>query len=544
MAQDKEKERFVALAFCRADLLFELGDNFEVVFVAGATPVLFGENPGKIKGRNFIELIAPDDRLLAREMLGVAANKGRLDDVILKLKGPKGSAPKVALSGYQVPDFNNHFFLAIKTEPPRGILFHGGEPKRHQESGLLEADSFGDVAAERVKSYLRAGGEAQVTMVKVGKLQELIAKLNGDEKTKLLSAIGDILKGSSLGGDTASQVDQDSFSLAHAKGLDTDEINEQIEDTAQKIHEDGKLIRSIATTLELDGAGMSEEQVAKALIYTLMKFSGDNGVLKGQSLSDLLSVMMVKTDENVTFVKSAAQVSDFSLHFMPIFNLRDNHVHHFEGLMRFNGDKGKGSPYNLISLAEELGLISDFDMAVCKMAIEKIQSYKEGTDLPPIAVNVSSNSLCNDAYVAKLLETLKGTPDLAGKLMFEITESAKIQNLPQMNQILQSIRETGFQICLDDFGVGDASFDFLHTLDVDMVKFDGPVVKRACTTDKGGAFLKALADLCQEMEIKTVAEMVEDKGMANQVYYCGVDFGQGWHFGKPDPNPMKFAMQF
>ena len=110
--------------------------------------------------------------------------------------------------------------------------------------------------------------------------------------------------------------------------------------------------------------------------------------------------------------------------------------------------------------------------------------------------------------------------------------------------MIQEIRSRGFQFCLDDFGAGAASFDYLNALDIDVVKFDGPVVRRACASDKGRDMLSSMAKMCSGNGVHTVAEMVEDEEAANKLFYCGIDYGQGWHFGKPNTDPFAFAERF
>ena len=72
----------------------------------------------------------------------------------------------------------------------------------------------------------------------------------------------------------------------------------------------------------------------------------------------------------------------------------------------------------------------------------------------------------------------------------------------------------------------------------------GRVLSRAFATAKGNDLLTAMAKMCHDMNVHTVAEMVEDKKVANHAYYCGIDLGQGWHFGKPDADPFSFADKF
>jgi EAL domain-containing protein (putative c-di-GMP-specific phosphodiesterase class I) len=540
----REKERFVALSFCRADLLFELNDDRAIEFAAGATPVLLGKTAEELIGTPLKSFIHKEDAQLFDELLDSASNKGRLDDVALHLSGPKGVKIRISFSGYRVPDFNNHFFLAIKVDTQRATFGKIEPLKRETETNLLETESFSQIASERVSSFIRAGGDAQVSMVKVNHLDKLLNTVGATDKKKLLGEIGSILNENSIGGDTASRIDEDSFSFAHADGVNPLDINKKIEALAAQIHPDGDMVQAISSTLDVDGAGMSEDQVARALIHTMQKFCENKGSVRENALSDVLSGMMTNTVKNVSFIKEVSKNMDMDIFFMPINDLKRGYVHHFEGLVRFKGEHANESPYHMICLAEEVGIICDLDMAIVRKSIERVHHFRQKKFLPPVAINLSGASLGNDMFMKALHKLLKDAPEMSGHLLFEITESARIEDLPKVNKILQSIRKMGFEVCLDDFGAGAASFDYLNGLDVDVVKFDGPVVKRAYQTEKGSDLLRAMSNMCHDLNIHTVAEMVEDENMAKHMKECSIDFGQGWFFGKPDPDPLQYARSF
>jgi EAL domain-containing protein (putative c-di-GMP-specific phosphodiesterase class I) len=191
-------------------------------------------------------------------------------------------------------------------------------------------------------------------------------------------------------------------------------------------------------------------------------------------------------------------------------------------------------------MAEEVGIIPDFDYAVAKKAIQFIK--EQPRKIPSIAVNVSGNSIVDPDFIAKLHDLLDRVGDISDRLMFEITESAGIEDLEGTNITFQGLRTKGYKVSLDDFGAGAASFDYLNSFDIDTVKFDGPVVKRAYATDKGKAFLASMATLCKQTGIETIAEMVEDEPLAKFLSECGVDLGQGWYFGKPDGDIHSFDL--
>jgi EAL domain-containing protein (putative c-di-GMP-specific phosphodiesterase class I) len=117
--------------------------------------------------------------------------------------------------------------------------------------------------------------------------------------------------------------------------------------------------------------------------------------------------------------------------------------------------------------------------------------------------------------------------------MFEITESARIADLRSVRNVVHGLRQAGHKVCLDDFGAGASAFHYLRALDVDVVKIDGVYVRDALKSNKGAAFLKAMAALCNDLGTEVVAEMVEDNASVAFLRQCGVDYGQGYLFGRP-----------
>ncbi|MEO5372775.1 MAG: EAL domain-containing protein [Alphaproteobacteria bacterium] len=538
-------QRFVALAFCRADVVFEIDRLNTVVFVAGTTPACFGRTTEDIRGKPFLDLIAPRDRQLVAEIFASARRRGRIDDIVVQLSGSGGRPLPAAIAGYPVPDCHDNIYLGLKVSPPPITLPRPDDTlKMDAESGLLDQASFATAAAERVCAYPRAGGEAQVTLLKLGHVTTLTDKLPPSEKTRFLTKVGRILNAASLGGNMAGRLASDAFGYVHIRGIDAETINRKIEEAARQTHPEGANVDSRSVTLGAQTSAMTEDQVARAIIHTMQQFCRSDGCVKAADLSEALPSMMSETFDRIKYVKMVTRQSHFDLVFMPICDLKDGKVHHFEALTRFRDTVAGVSPYSLISLAEEVDIIRDFDTAIVMKAIQMIADFNRESPIPPIAVNISGASIAHFGFVNKLHQLLATDRLLPERLMLEITESARIERLVEVNRAIQTFRRKGFKVCVDDFGAGGASFDYLHMLDVDIVKFDGPVLKRACSSDKGRDMLGSMVRMCRDMRVTTVAEMVEDRRIAAQALECGVDFGQGYYFGKPRPDPFAFAGRF
>ncbi len=538
---DRDRDRFVALAFCRADLLFELDDEYRVVFAAGATLLLMDAEPAALKGRPFTDLIADTDRGLAVDIMNAARAQGRIEDVIIRLDGPYPTV--VAMAGYRVPDFDDHFFLALKVEPAAADDRVTEQLVRDEESGLLDEASYAGVAAERALAYRRAGGHPQMTLLKMDSLDNLTRALGATDRKRVLGVVGDILTRHSLGGGTAGRVAGQTFSYVHRDDVDPQEVESLITQAAKALFNAD--LKPQSHTLDADGAGLGEHQVAKAIAHTIRQFSQGNPLDRKKSIAQVLSGLVSDTIANVAYIRKVVAGRDFGISFMPVCDLRLERVHHFEALTRFRDAKQGTSPYHLFCLAEEVGIVHEVDMAVCESTLQTISTLiRNKGSMPPVAINLSGLSLANAEFVDGLKRLLQRAGVPARKVMFELTESAEIQDLVTVNATIQSFRQSGYRFCLDDFGSGAASFDYLNALDVDIVKFDGPVVKRACASQKGSDLLASMAKMCATMGVRTAAEMVEDKRTAGRVFQCQVDFGQGYYFGKPELDPFVFADQF
>ena len=542
---DTDLDRFVALAFCRADLVFELDDDFQVVFAAGAAVPLLGVPAKTLKARNFLDLVTPSDRRLATELLEAARGRGRIDDVVIRLIGANHTNPAMTLGGYRVPDFDDHFFLAVKSNP----VYQSEPPAeteivRDAETGLLDEAAYATLAAERAQALQRAGGRPQITLVKIDKLDQLTSTLGVSERKEICAAVGEILAEASLGGDTASRLDSDTFSYLHSDSVDTEEVGLRIADAAKRLFKDADL-RPQSQTLDADGAGMTEQQVAKAIAHTIRQYCDQGEDSRKKSLSQVLKGMVSDTIDSVAYLRKVIAGRDFDVVYMPVCDLRTSRILHFEALTRFRDGKPGTSPYHLFSLAEEVGIIADLDQAVCETVIgAMVDLIARNPLMPPMAINLSGMSITNPIFIGELRKIIARTGIQPHKILFELTESARIAQIAEANQVIQQFRRSGIRFCLDDFGSGSASFDYLNALDVDVVKFDGPVVKRACGSDKGGELLASMARMCANMGVRSCAEMVEDKRTAARVAACGVDLGQGWHLGKPHADPFVFTDRF
>lgn len=234
-------------------------------------------------------------------------------------------------------------------------------------------------------------------------------------------------------------------------------------------------------------------------------------------------------------VRQALRESRFELHLQPIVGLKSPEQPRLaEILVRMRRGNGElVSPARFIPAAERYGLIDEMDLSVLRRAIEWIEAVD-----PPyerIDVNLSGQSLESAHFMEEVVATLEAHPRLGHRLCFEITETAAIRHLQPATDFLHQVKRFGCQLSLDDFGSGFASFQQLKRLPVDFVKIDGAFVRDILRDPVDAAMVRAIHGVSRTMDIRTVAEFVENADIATELKRIGIDYAQGYHYSAPFP---------
>jgi EAL domain-containing protein (putative c-di-GMP-specific phosphodiesterase class I) len=537
----EERDRFVALAFCAADMLLETDGQQVIAFAAGATRALTGRAPEELAGSKLRDLVAPKDRLFVDALLREMRPGARLDPVVAHLAAPGGSTPPLSLSGYRLPDMPGRYFFALKLGTPPVDPAVARSLSHDAESGLYDRESFARIAAHRANATAKNDEPLQLTLFRLEKMAELRHRLDEETNQGLVATIGATLRASAEGGDAAGRLDEDSYGIVHKPGLDLEGVKAKVESYAREADPDGIGITISFGTMAADTFGMSEADALRALQYSLEQFCADGSPPVMGSLTEGLENLARDTAHRMSGLRRIIAEDLFVVAFQPIVEVKTRRIAHFEALARFDAERIGESPYEMVVFAEATGLICDFDLAMCRKVLTWMSERGGDAERSPhIAANLSGRSLGNVSFIAALHDLLKSYPGLRSRMIFEITESARIADLELANRFIQSLRAAGHKVCLDDFGAGAAAFQYLRALEVDIVKIDGQYLRGAVDGGKSHAFLKAMAGLCRDLEIEMIAEMVEDRRYLPLIDDCGIRYAQGYLFGRPETDIAHF----
>lgn len=266
---------------------------------------------------------------------------------------------------------------------------------------------------------------------------------------------------------------------------------------------------------------------ADTAMYKAKEISKRNYVFFDQHMTDKLE----EEKEIERILRNALQNDGFELKYQPQINLKSGKPESFEALLRL--ENYNISPEKFISIAEKKGFINEIGRWVTENAIKQISMWEEtNNSRRSISINFSPYQLNHFDYIEFLEDLIHRENITPGLLEIEITESILLERKETSIAFLNKLKDLGVKIVLDDFGKGYSSFNYLTFIPVDKVKLDKSLNDQFISKDNFNT-INSLISLIHSLDLKVVAEGIEDKVRRDKLIEVNCDFIQGYIFSKP-----------
>ena len=266
------------------------------------------------------------------------------------------------------------------------------------------------------------------------------------------------------------------------------------------------------------------------------KKNGKNGYTFYDSCSKLNTARRLDIENNMRQAVTSG-IDEFVVFYQTVVDIRTGECASCEALVRWDSKAlGFMGPGDFIPLAEYLGLITSIGDYVLEEACRQCRYWNEhGMPDFHINVNLSVVQLLQKDVVGTVARILKKTGVKPHNIVLEITESFAINDMDRVLQIIKGIKELGPRIALDDFGTGYSSLNYIKQLPLDIIKVDKTFIDDIVEDEYAQAFIKLIVELSDTIDTSIIVEGVENEAQLNILKELGVDYIQGFYYGKPVP---------
>ena len=235
-------------------------------------------------------------------------------------------------------------------------------------------------------------------------------------------------------------------------------------------------------------------------------------------------------------LRDAILAGDLDVYYQPQIDLVTGERSAMEALVRWPHPRlGLIPPLDFIPLAEEAGLMQSLTALVLERAVEQCAAWHAGGQPLTVSVNVSATNLLDSGFSGSVMAALARHDVAPASLILEITETTIIRDFDLCKLVIAQLRNLGLGVSIDDFGAGVTSLAYLGSLAASELKLDRSFLSRLATgdTERNVALVRATIALGHKLNMRVVAEGIEDLEALNLLTSIGCDLAQGYYISQP-----------
>ncbi len=258
--------------------------------------------------------------------------------------------------------------------------------------------------------------------------------------------------------------------------------------------------------------------------------NGNKSLVFANNLTDEAQKDAQNNIETIQMVKKALDNANIISYFQPIIDNKTKEIFKYESLVRLINEKGEIiSPYFFLDVSKKGTYYTKITQRVIESSFNALDHIKHN-----VSINISVLDIENESIREKLIE-LVSMPKYKGRVTFELLEDEDIKDFQSVKNFITYVKKVGnVKIAIDDFGSGYSNFERLLDYNPDILKIDGSLIKNIENDTFSRNLVETIVTFAKKQNIKTVAEFVENENIYNILNEMGIDYSQGYYFGKPE----------
>ncbi len=530
-----------------ADAVITCDDSARITFINTAAELLLGVNASDVIGKSLdsVTHLVLEDRLTHLDSHWLIDAHSRIEEVTLVREDGKSFI--INKSASQMLDAQGKNFGTVTVIHDVTALRVLSKQLSYQAShdlltGLVNRYEFERKLQEAIDDAYTQNRSHCLAFIDLDHFKMVNDSCGHAAGDALLKQFASELKVKMRSADTFARLGGDEFAIL-LMGCSLDKAQLILDETLDMIREYRFGYDDKVFTI---GASIGLTEISPNLSLTLSEFLGvaDAACYKAKNAGGNTIHQYLPKEEDLkqktqqldwlSRINSGLENNQFVLYMQRIDSLNGAKPH-CEILIRMKGEGDKLYPPGVfLPVAERYKLMPKIDRWVVAETFAILAS--KGTYFPYIcAINLSGQTLSDEHFLDFVMEKMKQFSVNPKSICFEITETAVISNLDKARHFIQTLRALGCSFSLDDFGSGLSSFGYLKNLEVDYLKIDGMFVKSILNNDVDRAMVDSINNIGHVMQLKTIAEFVENDEILEVLKVIGVDFVQGYGIAMPEP---------
>jgi diguanylate cyclase (GGDEF)-like protein/PAS domain S-box-containing protein len=546
----QSEARFQTLVQNASDVILIVRPDTTIAYVTPSVERILGHEARELEGTRFTDLLHPDD---VEQAVAVYARVGSQVGFSLtaqwRVRHEQGATlfvDVVANNLLSDPTVEG-IVLTMRDVTERKSL---EEELKHQAfhdalSGLANRALFRDRLEHALARASRSRTSLAVLFLDLDDFKLVNDGFGHPVGDQLLVAVGTRIVEALRGGDTAARLGGDEFGI----------LLEQIESPEESYEVADRVINALRTPFVIDGhevhirasvgialsaAGAENPDELLQAADVAMYAAKGNGKGRYEVYHPALQDATVDRLERTVDLQRALDRGEFVVHYQPIVSLVGSQTVGVEALVRWrHPERGLLLPKEFISLAEDTGLIIPLGRWVLEESCRQAHHWQQKhglNDRLHMSVNISARHFQHIGLVGDVSRALQSSGLDPKSLVLEITESLLVQDTDAVIARMLELKMIGVQFAVDDFGTGYSSLSYLKRFPIDILKVDKSFVDDVADMHDG-ALAETIVQLGKTLNLRTIAEGIEEVPQLERLRTLGCQYGQGFLFAKPLPAP-------
>ena len=397
-----------------------------------------------------------------------------------------------------------------------------------------------DYLLNAIRADNSKGNPMALLLMDLDRFKEINNTLGHHRGDQLLQAVGKSLRKAVWESDIVARLGGDEFAVLLPRLAAAEHINIVIQ----------KILKTLEAPFVIEGLPIAVEASIGIVLYPnhgsnpdILMQRAEVAMYAAKQTGIVYVIYDAKHDQHsprrlslMGELRQAIDSDQLLLHYQPKIDLRTNRVSGVEALTRWQRPQyGFIPPDQFIVPAEQTGLIEPLTRWVLNTALSQCKTWHQAGRPITISVNLSARNLHNPQLPDQVADLLQNHGVASSQLVLEITESAIMVDPAHAMEILTRLSKIGVRLSIDDFGTGYSSLGYLKRLPVQEIKIDKSFVKDMGTDEDDTVIVLSIINLAHNLDLKVVAEGVENQGIRDQLNAFGCDAAQGYFWSHPLP---------